>query len=279
MGIGGAEKQLAEWKSRGEWTERDAAICRLLSQWPLGTTSQIAWVLFHSASGLVLARRAMRRLQRMGVVERQRLALRVGRPEDVYRVIPEWAQALGLPVQAPLEGDLARHWMLADVLADSLWRKASVVVAPAGDSRADWVVRRDFFDEDFPEMNFLVGHEHEYVFLIDSQDDFDRMMAAARAFEHRMALHPRWGIRWYPPCKDLEKMEKKAQRDFVCASRFTGLDVSLSVETMGLKPAGHESQWENQLWETMPEHWADVHWAPRIWPYHPVRIPLTYWSA
>ena len=169
-------EQWAQWKARGEWTDRMQAVCAWLGQVPLTVTSQVAWAVMPGTrdSRLKMARAVMRWLRAGGVVEHRRVKYRdaAGRPEDAYRLMPEWAAVLGVG-SMPLAEDWVRDWLGADVYADAGVQGLEFVWHPEGHSRADWVRthRTDTF------------HVHAYGYMLDQPADRVRFVEAIARFQ------------------------------------------------------------------------------------------------
>ena len=180
--VGSVTQQWQVWQQSGEWTSQDAAIVAFLAQVPFASTSQLAWAVYADVqknSALVMARAAMRRLRQMAVVEHRRLRTgERGRPEDCYRLLPEWAAEWSLTL-APLETDWRRDWVTTERFCQSMRDGTSLRLHPEGDSRADWVV---LYQENG-------RHWHRYEYLIDGMEDEARMWGALRAVVDRFGIH------------------------------------------------------------------------------------------
>ncbi len=179
---GSVAQQWQAWQRSGEWTSQDAAIVAFLAQVPFASTSQLAWALYvdvQNNSALVMARAAMRRLRQMAVVEHRRLWTGDrGRPEDCYRLLPEWAVEWAVTL-VPLDPDWRRDWVTTERYCQSMREGTALRLHPEGDSQADWVVLYQESER----------HWHRYEYLIDRMEDQDRMWGALRAVVDRFGIH------------------------------------------------------------------------------------------
>lgn len=247
--------QLMRWRSGGMFDALDERICQLVAQTPFATTSQIAWVLFHKASGLVMARRRMRKLRSLGVMEVRRLALgaNAGRPEDAYRMNEVFAKALGL-VQAPFTEDVWADWVRADIIAQASWKRVGLgVTVRVADPPGDW-------PSSSATVALLIEHPtvhcHQFNYVVVSTEDVRRMVQDALRFD---------------------KDERSCGLVTECTSEFIGLEVTRSV-------AGNANRLRELhavLEELLPLHeTADWPLRPQLYWEHSVRDLMSdasYW--
>lgn len=166
-----APQQLDQWKQSGEWTLRDTKIVDVLGAVPAATTRQLAMAVFGTVndSGLVRIRKEMRKLAEREVVLHDRFVVghHVGRPEDIYRLAPDWAMAFGYDVP-DLSVDRLVNWFRAERLIAAWQWCERLGVLPPGQSQADWQQRRDGD----------IAHYHVYEYVIASLEDARRLTTA-----------------------------------------------------------------------------------------------------
>lgn len=173
MGTADVVRQWEAWQRSGEWTARDERAIRLLGVVPAATTRQLADWLFgdEGDSALVRTRRHMRSLWQRGVVTHDHLTVgQVGRPEDIYRLTPTWAAAMGYQLP-PLADDRLVNWFVAERMVAGLTWNEALIGNPAGHSRADWEQRRMGSGQ----------HVHVYEYMVASAGDAERMAAGLGA--------------------------------------------------------------------------------------------------